>query len=97
MRRLKYLRHALEIRPDDPGVRFQIASVEIAKGQLDAATRDLESLVKDSPDFIEAHVALATVYFRDKRKADGERERAIYAKLNAARQAQNEVASKSVQ
>ncbi len=94
---LKYLRHALEIRPNDPGVRFQIASVEIAKGELDAATRDLEALVKGSPDFIEAHVSLATVYFRAKRKADGERERAIYARLNAARQAQNEVASKSVQ
>jgi tetratricopeptide (TPR) repeat protein len=94
---MKYLSHALEIRPNDPGVRFQIASVETAQGQLDKATHDLEALVKDSPNFIEAHVSLATIYFRQKRKADGERERAIYAKLNAARQAQTEIATKSSQ
>jgi tetratricopeptide (TPR) repeat protein len=94
---LKYLHHALQIRPDNPGVRYQIASIEVAQGRLTEATRDLESLVKDSPNFIEAHVSLATVYFREKRKADGERERAVYAKLNAARQTQNEVAAKSVQ
>ncbi|HEX4166774.1 MAG TPA: tetratricopeptide repeat protein [Bryobacteraceae bacterium] len=94
---LKYLHHALEIRPGDPGVRFQIASVESAQNRLPEAGRDLEALVKDSPDFIEAHVALATVYFREKRKADGERERAIFARLNAARSAKNEVAVKTAQ
>lgn len=94
---LKYLNHALQLRPGDPGVRFQIASIELAKGQLEAASRDLESLVKDSPNFIEAHVALATLYFREKRREDGERERAIYAKLNAERQAKNEVAAKTAQ
>ncbi len=94
---LKYLHHALEIRPGDAGVRFQIASVESAQNQLPAACRDLEALVKDNPNFIEAHVALATVYFREKRKADGERERAIFAKLNAARSAKNEIAAKPAQ
>jgi tetratricopeptide (TPR) repeat protein len=94
---LKYLQHALQIRPGDPGVRYQIAVLEMATGQLDAARRDLESLIKDSPDFLEAHVSLATVYFRQKRKADGDRERAIVAKLNAAKQAQTEVAAKAAQ
>ncbi len=93
----QYLHHALEIRPGDPGVRFQIASVELAQGRLDDARHELEMLVKDSPNFIEAHVSLATVYFREKRKIDGERERAIYAKLNAARQAKTEVAASAAQ
>ncbi len=91
---LKYLHHALDIRPGDPGVRYQIATVEMAQDQLDAACRDLESLTKDHPNFIEAHASLATVYFRQKRKADGERERAIFAKLNAAQAASNEIAAK---
>jgi tetratricopeptide (TPR) repeat protein len=91
---LAYLNHALEIRPGDPGARYQIATIEVARNQLDAACRDLEGLIKDSPDFIEAHVSLATVYFRQKRKTDGERERAIYARLNAERQAKTEVAAK---
>jgi len=91
---LKYLQRALQIRPGDFGVRYQIASLKLAEGDLVEACRDLEALVKDAPQFSEAHVSLATVYFRQKRKADGERERAIVAKLNAARQA-NEPAAKA--
>ena len=92
---LKYLNHALQVRPADPGARYQIASIELSRDQLTDACRDLESLIRDSPDFMEAHVSLATVYFRQKRKADGERERAIYAKLNAKRRQANEVAVKA--
>ena len=36
---------------------------------------------------MEAHVSLATVYYRLKRKADGDRERATVLKLNAEKQA----------
>jgi tetratricopeptide (TPR) repeat protein len=91
---LKYFRHALEVRPGDFGARYQIASVEVAKGDLASAQRDLESIVKEAPTFTEAHVSLATVYFREKRKVDGDRERATVARLNAARQA-NEPAVKA--
>jgi tetratricopeptide (TPR) repeat protein len=93
---LKFLQHALQIRPGDFGVRYQIAVIELAKGQLAEACRDLESLVKDAPQFTEAHVSLATVYFRQKKKEEGNRERAIVAKLNAERQA-NEPAQKAAQ
>jgi len=92
---LKYLRHALQIRPGDPGVRYQIASIEVAQGQLEKARQDLESLVASSPDFVEAHVSLATVYFREKKKVEGERERQIVAKLNAKRRQVNEIAAKA--
>ena len=85
---LKYLEHALEIRPGDPGVRYQIAIVHLGQGLLDPATQELESLVKDNPDFVEAHVSLATAYYRLKRKEQGDRERQIVLKLNAERQAQ---------
>lgn len=91
---LKYLQQALIVRPGDPGVRYQIASIELSQGKTGDAQRDLESLVKDSPDFLEAHVTLATVYFREKRKEDGDRERAVFAKLNAERRAKNELAAK---
>lgn len=94
---LKYLRHALQIRPGDFGVRYQIATVKIAKGEIEQAQRDLEALVKDSPQFLEAHVSLATVYFREKRKEDGARERAVVAQLNAKRQAAAEIAAKPSQ
>ena len=84
---LKFFQHALQIRPGDFGVRYQIACVEFAKQDLDGARRDLESLVREAPEFTEAHVTLATVYFREKKKTEAERERAIVLKLNAERQA----------
>jgi tetratricopeptide (TPR) repeat protein len=90
----KYFDHALQIRPGDPGVRYQIAALELAEGKLENAQKDLESLTKDSPDFLEAHVSLATVYFREKRKADGDRERQTVARLNAARAQATEIAAK---
>jgi tetratricopeptide (TPR) repeat protein len=93
---LKFFQHALEVRPGDFGVRYQIATVELAKGQLEQAQRDLEALIKETPRFTEAHVSLATIYFRQKKKAEGERERAIVAKLNAERQA-NSPAVKAAQ
>ena len=40
-----------------------------------------------SPQFLEAHVSLAQVYYRLKRKADGDRERAVVQKLKAQQDA----------
>lgn len=84
---MKFLQHALQVRPGDFGPRYQIASIELAKGQLAESRRDLEAIIKDAPQFTEAHVTLATVYYREKNKAAGDRERAIVLKLNAERQA----------
>ena len=74
----------------DLGARYQLAPSRFAKDKLEDARRDLEAIVKESPDFTEAHVTLATVYYRLKRKADGDRERAIVQKLNAETQAKQQ-------
>jgi tetratricopeptide (TPR) repeat protein len=79
--------HALRARPGDPGVRYQLATLDLATGNVEKACAQLEQLVKETPQFVEAHVSLATVYYRLKRKEDGDRERAIVLKLNAASQA----------
>jgi tetratricopeptide (TPR) repeat protein len=84
---MPYLSRALDVRPGDFGVRFQIASVEMALGQSAKAEADLESIVRQAPNFSEAHVTLATLYYRQKRKADGDRERAIAERLRTAEQA----------
>jgi len=47
----------------------------------------LESLVRESPQFTEAHVSLSLVYYRLKRPADGKREQKIFQKLTAEAQA----------
>ncbi len=78
---------ALMIRPSDPGVRYQLATLDLMSGKIEEARAALEKLTRESPQFVEAHVSLATVYYRMKRKEDGDRERAIVLKLNAAKQA----------
>ena len=82
-----FLRRALTVRPNEPNARFYIASIDVAQGKLNEALPALEQLVKDAADFVEAHVMLATVYYRMRRKADGDREQAVVNKLNAERQA----------
>jgi tetratricopeptide (TPR) repeat protein len=87
---LKCLRRALQVRPGDLGVRYQVAAIDLHAEKVDDARRALESIVKESPGFTEAHVALATAYYRLKRKEDGDRERAIVQKLNRDAQAKQQ-------
>jgi tetratricopeptide (TPR) repeat protein len=79
---LSYLERAQQIRPEDPAVRYQLAALWLAQGKVEKSAAELESVVKDSPEFVEAHVSLATAYYRLKRKEDGDRHRAIVLKLN---------------
>ncbi len=87
-----YLKRALAGRPGDVAVRYQIALVKMAQGKDGAALDDLEDIVSESPKFLEAHVSLSTLYYRLKRKDDGNRERQIVEKLTAERQAQEPAA-----
>ncbi len=81
-----YLGRALEIRPGDPGALLQLANLRSAEDKRDEACQILEGLTKRYPDFREAHLVLANLYYRLKRKADGDREREIAQKLAPAPQ-----------
>ena len=83
----KFFARAEETRPGDPGVRYQLALIAIDEGRLADAQHLLEGLVKQSPQFTEAHVSLALVYYRLKRPDDSKREREIVLKLTAEAQA----------
>jgi tetratricopeptide (TPR) repeat protein len=78
---------ALGVRPGHAAVRYQLATLDLLAGDTQAALVKLERLTKENPQFVEAHVSLATVYYRLKRKDEGDRERATVLKLNAASQA----------
>jgi tetratricopeptide (TPR) repeat protein len=84
---LRHLTRALGVRPGDLPTRNQIASVALARHDTATATDMLEAIVKEAPSFIEAHVALATAYYRLQRKADADRERAIVERLNQEKDA----------
>ncbi|HUO27879.1 MAG TPA: tetratricopeptide repeat protein [Bryobacteraceae bacterium] len=89
---LKSFERALAARPGDLAVRYQIALVKMAQGKDVAALDDLEQIVSESPKFLEAHVSLSTLYYRAKRKADGDKERAIVQQITAERQAEQPAA-----
>jgi tetratricopeptide (TPR) repeat protein len=85
-----YVARALQVRPDDPAARYQIAIGQIGTGNIEQARKSLEALVKDSPGFLDAHVSLARLYYRLHMKQDGDRERTIIDKLNAEVQAKKQ-------
>jgi tetratricopeptide (TPR) repeat protein len=83
----RYFARALKSRPGDPGVRYQLALIALDEGKPEEARQMLETLVRESPQFTEAHVSLSLVYYRLKRPADGKRERDIVQRLTAEAQA----------
>lgn len=82
-RALKLLDRALLVRPGDLGALYQVGAIQLAANQLEKARVTLEGILKQAPKFTEAHISLAAVYYRLKRKVDGDRERAIVQKLKA--------------
>jgi tetratricopeptide (TPR) repeat protein len=84
---MRHLTRALGVRPGDLATRYQIASLELARQDIATATGMLETIVKEAPAFVEAHVSLATAYYRQRRKEDGDRERAIVEQLNREKDA----------
>jgi tetratricopeptide (TPR) repeat protein len=84
------LNRALRVRPGDPNARYQQATILLHDNRNEDARAVLEKIVAEVPGFTEAHVTLATVYYRLKRKADGDRERAIVQKLTAQTQAKQQ-------
>ena len=63
------------------------ANLDFRFHRLPEVRADLESIIKDHPNFSEAHVALAGIYYRLKQKAEGDRERAIVKRLQDEAQA----------
>ena len=84
---MAHFERALGVRPGDPGVRYQMVTIYVSRGETERALPLLEAIVKEAPAFLEAHVTLATVYYRLKRREDGDRERAIVDALNKEIQA----------
>ncbi|HKS40809.1 MAG TPA: tetratricopeptide repeat protein, partial [Blastocatellia bacterium] len=84
---LSYLTRAARLRPRDSYARYHLGGVYASLGKPGEAQSLLEGVVKDYPEFVEARVLLASVYYRLNRKEDGNRERAIIQKLNAEQQA----------
>jgi tetratricopeptide (TPR) repeat protein len=84
---LSYLSRAAHLRPRDQYVRYHLGAVYAGLGRPGEARTFLESVIKEYPDFIEAHAVLASVYYRLNQTGDGRREQEIIQKLTAEQQA----------
>ncbi|MEO8658144.1 MAG: tetratricopeptide repeat protein [Bryobacteraceae bacterium] len=85
---LSYLERALKADPSDSAARYQLASVHLAQGKAEQAATELEALAKDAPQSAEVRATLASAYYKLKRKADGDRERAAAQRLQQEKKAQ---------
>jgi tetratricopeptide (TPR) repeat protein len=81
------LTRAMRLRPRDAYARYHLGGLYVLQGKPREARALLEAVAKEYPDFVEGRVLLASVYYRLNLKAEGDRERAIIQKLNAAQQA----------
>jgi tetratricopeptide (TPR) repeat protein len=81
-----YFRRAVQLRPHDVIARFGLGGALLSLGELEESRQLLAAVVEEVPDYAEAHVLMATCYYRLKRTADGDRHRAIAERLRAQRQ-----------
>ena len=82
-----HLTRAERLRPQDIGVLYALGSTHLASGRVDEAQKALESVTQKAPSYRQAHVLLATVYYRQKKKDLGDRERQTAETLRNAEQA----------
>lgn len=72
---------AVQLAPKMYPARNVLGRTLLALGQIDRAVQELEEGVRLAPSSPEMHFALARAYMRAGRKADAEREREIFKKL----------------
>lgn len=82
------LERAMQLRPDDVRVRYQYALLCSDQGDDKKAAIVLQALIKDAPEYTEAHRSLSTIYFRLGRTAEGREQRKIAEAMDASIQAQ---------
>lgn len=84
---LTYLEKALLLDPQDIQSKLELAFCYEKKLNYSRAQSLLEEVVQQQPELVPAHVGLARVYYRQKKKEEGDREKSIVARLEAEQQA----------
>ncbi|MGB6973154.1 MAG: tetratricopeptide repeat protein [Terracidiphilus sp.] len=80
------LEEAVKLQPQAPMARFKLSRLNELTGNYAAAAATLEDLEKADPGWLDPHIELATIYYKLHRPADGLRERAVVAKIQAQQQ-----------
>lgn len=77
---------AVDLAPNHPLARLELAKLNSMTGHEAEAVQTLETLEKETPQWIDPHIQLATLYYKLHRPADGQREREIVQKLQDQQQ-----------
>ena len=75
---------AVQLDPQAPGGHELWGRALLEEGKVDTAVRELEIASRLAPNYPEVHFNLARAYSKARMPAEAERERAIFARLNAA-------------
>jgi len=90
------LEAATQLQPKDMRIRYQFALMRSDEGDDRRAAVLLEALVKDAPEYTEAHRSLSTIYFRLGRVTQARREKKIAEAMDAAIQAKDQARGRSL-
>ncbi|HEY0795845.1 MAG TPA: tetratricopeptide repeat protein [Acidisarcina sp.] len=82
-----HLTQALSLQPQSAQVRYELARVAHVDGNLDEERKELETVVQQTPDWLQPHIELAALYFRLRLPEDGARQREIVDRMMATLQA----------
>lgn len=77
---------ALQLQPQSPQARLQMAKLNGMTGKYAEAATTLEDLEKADPNWIDPHIELAAIYYKLHRPDDGQRERDIVQQIEARQQ-----------
>ncbi len=77
---------ALQLEPQAPQARLQMAKLNAMTGKYAEAAAALEDLEKADPNWLDPHIELAPLYYKLHRPDDGQRERNIVEQIEASQQ-----------
>jgi tetratricopeptide (TPR) repeat protein len=75
---------SVKLDPQAPGAHELLGRALLELGKIEPAVKELEVAARLAPNYPEVHFNLARAYTKAKMPAEAERERAIFAQLNAA-------------
>jgi tetratricopeptide (TPR) repeat protein len=81
---MRAARHAVELDSQSAGAHELLGRALLELGKVEPAVEELETASKLAPNYPGVHFSLARAYAKAKRPADAQRERVIFAQLNAS-------------
>jgi tetratricopeptide (TPR) repeat protein len=94
---VKYLAKAESLRPGDASVAYEYAVLAIQAKDYAKAESLLLKILQELPDYLDAHVLLAEVYFHLRRTTDGMREKALVDAMKSAEEARLNAEGKALE